>query len=832
MSCLLSRSEVIGYPDRYSRMVVSCSGMTNDQENSSKGQHTTESRADYGPDPSMDQFGQTLIGTRIGRYKIKRVIGSGGMGTVYEAIQEQPRRRVAIKMLKRGITSRSALHRFEFESQLLARLRHSGIAQVYEAGTHDDSDSGEGIPYFVMEYIPNAKTLTEYADHKKLDTHERLKLFGQVCDAVQHGHLKGIVHRDLKPGNILVGPSGVPQIIDFGVARSTDSDMAITTLQTDVGQLIGTLQYMSPEQVEADPADIDPRSDVYALGMILYELLTGSLPYDVGHAAIHEAVRMVREDEPSRLSTINRQLRGDVETITLKALEKNRNRRYQSALELQRDILNHLSGDPVSARRASVLYQLQRFSRKHRATAVTGGIILSISLIAVIFVAMFAIDASRERVRTKAVKQFLTNMLASVDPHLTLGSESDRIKLILAKAATDVETQFVDQPLEEAEIRNIIGKVYEGFGLFSEATPHYQQALEIRQRNLDENDPLTLKSANDLGRLLIQQGAYEQADEYCRNTLQSSRKALSNTHSVTHQAIDNLGLMMIRKGQYESAIKQYGEALELKRAALGRQHLDTVNTILGVSDSLIAMGEYDEALPEIKQAISIRRNQLGLNHPDTIACYERLGRLMQLQGNYTGAGIYNEVVCGTYISKLGTDHPATLRANHDGAGILIGAGKYREANEELRVVIDARRVVLGRDHPDTLDSMHLLSKVLRLQKKYQEAEANARTSSEGLRRRLGPNHPMTLHAMFNFGMLHMETSDYDTASSILNETLDRRIATLGDSHPDSIQSLKSMITLERLRHESLPEAGHDAAAARYQSKLDTLQFQSERASSP
>ena len=306
----------------------------------------------------------SLVGTKIGSYTLRRVIGSGGMGTVYEAQQEQPRRRVAIKMMKQGITSSSALRRFEFESQTLARLHHHGIAQVYETGTHDDGAGG--VPYFVMEFIPNALKITEYADKKKLGTRERLTLFGKVCDAIQHGHLKGIVHRDIKPGNVLVDSNGQPKIIDFGVARSTDSDLAVTTLQTDVGQLLGTLQYMSPEQCGSDTSDIDTRSDIYALGVVLYQLLTGRLPYDIRKAAIHEAVRMVREEEPLKPSSIDRHLRGDIETIALKALEKERERRYQSAAALEQDIDRYLIGDPISARRATIWYHFKRLAIRHK----------------------------------------------------------------------------------------------------------------------------------------------------------------------------------------------------------------------------------------------------------------------------------------------------------------------------------------------------------------------------------------------------------------------------------------------------------------------------------
>ncbi|MBT7352016.1 MAG: protein kinase, partial [Phycisphaerae bacterium] len=357
---------------------------------------------DLQPTHAFEPVTFSRIGTKIGAFTLKRIIGSGGMGTVYEAMQEQPRRRVAVKMIKRGITSKSALRRFEFESQLLGRLQHPGIAQVYEAGTHDDGSGG--VPYFAMEYIANAKSLTQYAQEKKLGTRERLALFAKVCDAVQHGHLKGIVHRDLKPGNILVDSSGQPKIIDFGVARSTDSDMAVTTLQTDVGQLVGTLQYMSPEQVEADPSDIDARSDVYALGVVLYELLTATPPYDVRQAAIHEAVRMVREEEPTKLSTIDRHLRGDIETIAMKALEKERERRYQSATELEQDINRYLGDEPIAARPPGAIDYLRRFARKHKAASIAIGSVFGVLVLAVIAISIFAIDAQRHRILAESAQ--------------------------------------------------------------------------------------------------------------------------------------------------------------------------------------------------------------------------------------------------------------------------------------------------------------------------------------------------------------------------------------------------------------------------------------------
>ncbi len=307
--------------------------------------------------------GDRQIGSVIGNYTIKAVIASGGMGTVYEAVQEQPRREVALKVMRAGIASKSGLRRFEYESQILAKLRHPNIAQVYEAGTHRDREAT--VPFFAMEYIPSARPITEYSRENGLSTRDRLQLFSQVCEAVHHGHQKGIIHRDLKPANILVDEAGHVKIIDFGVARATDSDIAITTLQTDVGQLIGTLQYMSPEQCAADPQDLDIRSDVYSLGVVLYELLCGQVPYDVKGTTIMGAARVICERQPARPSTINRRLRGDVELIVLKSLEKNRDNRFQSAADLVGDIRRFLDGEPIDAKPPTTWTLLIRWVRKH-----------------------------------------------------------------------------------------------------------------------------------------------------------------------------------------------------------------------------------------------------------------------------------------------------------------------------------------------------------------------------------------------------------------------------------------------------------------------------------
>lgn len=306
-------------------------------------------------------------------YELREELGHGGMAVVYLARQALPERDVAIKVMDTGTASRSGLRRFRYESQFLARLLHPNIAQVYEVGTvrlalAEDTvelDDDRSVPYFVMEYVPDADSIIKHADKHRLEIRARLELFLQVCDAVQHGHQKGVIHRDLKPSNILVGAEGRVKVIDFGVARSTDSDIAATTMQTDVGQIIGTLQYMSPEQCEADPHNLDTRTDVYSLGVVLYELLTRRLPYDVSRTSIYHATRTIRENSPARPSTIDRRLRGDLETIVLKALEKERDKRYQSAADLATDIRRYLAGEPTSARPPTPWTQAMRWTSRH-----------------------------------------------------------------------------------------------------------------------------------------------------------------------------------------------------------------------------------------------------------------------------------------------------------------------------------------------------------------------------------------------------------------------------------------------------------------------------------
>lgn len=353
-------------------------------------------------DKSQEERGETAMSTettsrsfeprtnprQIGHFRIKHVIAEGGMGTVYEAVQENPKRVVAVKVLKEAIASRSAQRRFEYEAQVLARLRHPCIAQIYEAGMHTvraaSADAVElSIPYFAMEYIPNAKSLTQYAAEKLLSTSQRLALFVDLCEAVSHGHQKGIIHRDLKPGNILVDFAGQVKLIDFGIARASEPDATLSTARTGVGQLIGTLQYMSPEQCSGDPHSLDTRSDVYSLGIVLYELLCEHLPYSLIDTPIHRAPQVICETPPIPITIWNKMLRGDVATIVQKALEKDPERRYQSAQDFADDVKRFLRSEPIKARPASAVYRFTKFVKRRPVPIALCVVVVAASMVAI-----------------------------------------------------------------------------------------------------------------------------------------------------------------------------------------------------------------------------------------------------------------------------------------------------------------------------------------------------------------------------------------------------------------------------------------------------------------
>jgi len=563
----------------------------------------------------------------IGHYKIQSVIASGGMGTVYKAVQEKPRRAVAVKVMKAGLASGSALRRFEYESQLLGRLRHPGIAQIFEAGTHNDG-TGD-LPYFAMEYIPNAKAITDYVKTKKLPTRKRVELFTQVCDAVHHGHQKGIVHRDLKPGNILVGPNGNVRVIDFGVARSTDSDMALTGMQTDVGQLIGTVQYMSPEQCEADPHDVDTRSDVYALGVVLYEILCDALPYRLDNTPIYEATRLIRETQPQRPSTLDAKLRGDLETIVLKALEKDRDRRYQSTAELAQDLRRYLSGDAIMARPASLGYQLRVFARRNRGLLVAmATVVLALVAGAVVSTALYfrgetsRLQAEQQQQKAEAAQTYLGDIVSAINP-VEFG-EQIRVSDLLDRFGEQIEERFGDQPEVEATVRtslagnymflNIMHRSDSSDRYWKASEDHMTRAVQLRKKALGENHPETIETLEMMAMAFGFSRRHGRAEETRRELLAILERSQGPTHLDTLSAGSELASILRKRDKFDEAESMLRWVVDERTKQLGAEDPSTVSALSSLAVTLQGQRKLDEAEELTERVLEVQRR---ISEPDS-----------------------------------------------------------------------------------------------------------------------------------------------------------------------------------------------------------------------
>ena len=689
--------------------------------------------------PDAAEHALRVVPEIIGDYRILGLIGEGGMGTVYKAEQLHPQRFVALKMITPGISNEKVLRRFKRESEALGRLQHPGIAQIYEAGT---ADTGFGPqPYFAMEFI-QGQILWEYAHGRRLTTPQRLELMVQVCEAVHHAHERGIIHRDLKPGNILVDTNGQVKVLDFGVALLTDSDAHVTR-QTDMGQLIGTLAYMSPEQALADSQPLDIRSDVYALGVILYELLANKMPYTIHGKAVHEAVQAIREEEPPPLSSVHTSFRGDIDTIVTKALEKDKTRRYASAMELAGDIRRHLADEPITARPPSTAYQIRKFARRHKAL-VTGTVSVFLALVIGVVAstreavrahkAELAAEEQRKRAdqeatAARAVIDFLQNDLLAQASASNQGSKPDpelKVRTALDRAAARIEGKFGQQPELEAAIQDTIGKTYYQLGLYTEARKQLERALGLYRQTLGEENPKTLSTMSRLGRTAWLQAEYQEAGKLLTRAVEGQRRVLGTDNADTLYSMNNLANVYRAEGKDAEAEALYSQTLEIRRRVLGPEHPDTLTSTNNLANVYWSQGKYAQAETLYRQAMTTQRRVLGPEHPDALLSMGNLADTVSKQGKFAEAETLFAQVVEISRRVMGPEHPRTFDFLSDTGAMYQRQGKFAQAETNIAQALAGRRRTLGSDHPETMQGAADLALALLSQRKFVESERLAR----------------------------------------------------------------------------------------------------------
>lgn len=735
-----------------------------------------------------------------GRYRILREIGRGASAIVFEAQQEMPRRRVAVKLLRPGPLNRPAMRRFQFETELLGRLEHPFIARIYDAGT---TDVGLGPQLFFAMELVDGQPLLQYARGHDLSVRQRLELLTRICEGVHHAHTKGVVHRDLKPHNIYVDSKGEPRILDFGVARAADCDAATMT-RTAVGQLIGTLQYMSPEQVAGRPDGIDSRSDIYALGVIGYQLLADRLPYDVAAMALPEAVRVIAEREAPRLGSIDRRLRGDVETIVAKAMEKDRHRRYQSAADLAADLRRHLDHEPISARPPAALYQLGKFARRNTAlfaSMVAAAVILLLGTAGTTYGLIQARqgeqdaesrlgDAMIARDEAESVTSLLVELLSASDPE-ELGRDV-KVREVLEEASTSIAGQLPGKPLVEARLRGAIGACYTSLGEYASAQEHLEEALRLQRAHAGAAHPPTLSTMHDLARLYQSQGRHKEAEAMGIAAWEGRVEALGDSHRDTLSSMANLGYLYVELRRLDEAEPLLTRALEARRRVLGENHRHTLHSLMALGVLRARQGRYGEAEELQVSAVEGFRATCGDEHPRTLDSMNNLAFLYRRQGRFAEAESLYEQVMRLRPAVMGEAHPRTLEAMAHLGSLWGTQDRFAEAEALLEQALELTRSSLGAEHPRTLLRMNNLAVLYGRQGRHEESEALFRELVEMSARVWGEDHRNTLEYVGNLAIACAERGRVEESLPLLERVVDARERTLGIEHPDTLQAIRTL----------------------------------------
>jgi non-specific serine/threonine protein kinase/serine/threonine-protein kinase len=721
--------------------------------------------------------------TRIGPYQLHEVLGEGGMGTVYRAMQTDPvRREVALKIIKWGMDTTEVVARFRSEQQALAMMDHTGIAKVLDAGATET-----GRPYFVMEVVRGVP-IDEYCDTHKLNTARRLELFARVCDAVHHAHQKGVIHRDLKPSNILVtieGDQPLPKVIDFGIAKAVGAGLSDDALVTTMGQMLGTPAYMSPEQAEGSGLGVDTRADVYSLGVMLYELLSGALPFDRATlsqpdfivqfllrdkvvptpssrlGSLASTQQTVARNRATSIRTLRRELSGDLDWIVMMAMDKDRTRRYSAASELAADLRRYRSGEPVAARPPTATYRLARFAQRNRGP-LAAGILLLLALVAggtASTIGFVRADrnaqiAEAAAARAEAVGGFLDRMLRAADP--VQGGESETtVRQVLDAASQEVaEGALADQPLVEVGVRQSIGATYMHLGLLDEAESHLDAAAAIAAQEPGAAALVRVQILSSLGQLNRRKGDADAAEAHYRHALAlADSGGLTSDGDAGERAVNdvrnNLGLALRAQDRLDEAAEVLEALAASDRRLLDPSDVDLATTLNNLALVRRAQGDVEGAIDLFHETLDVLRAAFGERHVYVAAVLESIGSLEQRRGRYERADSLMSQSLTMRRSILGEEHPDIINGLN-GLGLLhTEAGELDAAAGYLDEALGMALSVLGPEHPTTASILNNLGLVHLGQGESGPAEAAFRRSAAIREAMLGPEHRFTMNSKAN-----------------------------------------------------------------------------------
>jgi serine/threonine protein kinase/tetratricopeptide (TPR) repeat protein len=761
-------------------------------------------------------------GDRIGRYKLLEKIGEGGCGVVYLAEQEEPvRREVALKVIKLGMDTRQVIARFEAERQALALMEHPNIAKVLDAGATET-----GRPYFVMELV-RGLPITRYCDENQLSNQQRLRLFVQVCQAIQHAHQKGIIHRDIKPSNILVADHDgvpVPKIIDFGIAKATTNQrLTDKTLFTAFEQFIGTPAYMSPEQTKLSGLDIDTRSDIYSLGVLLYELLIGRTPFEAKRLlekGLDEIQRIIREEEPPRPSTRlealspeeqttvanNRQsdrpklivqVRGDLDWIVMKALEKDRARRYETANGLGMDVQRFLADEPVVARPPANLYRLQKLVRRNKLAFVAIGAVTAALLIG-LGVSMWLLvkeraalksavaaeaKANSEASKSQQVAVFLKKMLKGVGPSTALGRDTTMLREILDETTTNLDKELTNQPEVAVELCLTLAQTYHDLGLWKEMEEVARRSLTLARARFGEEDLSVAESLKDIGDALMHANVYHldqtqvdalgEAEKYSRECLAISRRLLREPNATLADALASLSHLLAAEGKRGEAESMQREALVMYRKLFGTDDRPEVaKLLLRLAYTLAPQASrVAEAEESVRQAMSMQKNLFGADHPEVAKSLDILNGLLSCQGKKAEAESTSREALAMWSRLKVGDHPEVAGCLTDLAGELFDQERLSEAEIVLREALAMRKRLSGNEAPEVLGLLLLLKGLLIDQGKWDEVEAVERETLECERKLYGNQNGGVANVLRSLGNALQRQGKLAEAETICREAL-------------------------------------------------------------